>query len=224
MTRTLVLAHGAFGGPWCWKQLIVQLERRGVRCVAVDLNRGSLEADRAALQTQVDRLVAEGCRVSAIGHSLGCASTALLDPKTIASAIFIAGPVRGPGMPDIRGCISPGFSALIKPNGDGLSYIAPDDARDAFYHRCSANDAEAEIARLRPSFLYAVRPAPPPIWEEIPATYVVCNDDRVALNEFQLATAEVLPFSATLDSDHSPMIGQPEALAEIVMSALARAD
>ena len=119
MTKTLVLAHGAFHGPWCWHPLLTRLERQGVRCVAIDLNRGGLEADRSALQGEVDRLNTEGCRVSVIGHSLGCPSTALLDPKTLETAIFLAGPIAGPGMPDIDGCVSPEFTNSLEPQPDG---------------------------------------------------------------------------------------------------------
>ena len=49
MTEALVLAHGAFHGPWCWRPTISRLEKEGVRCVPIDLNRGGLDADRDAL-------------------------------------------------------------------------------------------------------------------------------------------------------------------------------
>ena len=35
---TFALIHGAWHGAWCWEQLIGELERRGHRAVAVDLD------------------------------------------------------------------------------------------------------------------------------------------------------------------------------------------
>jgi len=224
MKNTLVLAHGAFHGPWCWQPLMTRLEERGLRCVAVDLDRGGLEADRQILQGEVDRLRAAGCRVSAIGHSLGCTSTALLDPETIESAVFLAGPVVGPGMPDIGGCVSPDFTSALVPQPDGRVMIPLERAREIFYHRCPTEAADAAIAQLRPTFIYGAKPGAEPIWESIPSTYIECTDDRAVLPEFQHASAAVMAFSASLDSDHSPMLGEPDLLAEIVMKAIGRAD
>lgn len=225
MTKTLVLVHGAFHGPWCWQPLMERLEQQAVRCVAVDLNRGGLEADRQALQAEVDRLIDEGCRVSVIGHSLGCSPTVLLDPATIDSVIFLAGPVAGAGMPDITGRISPAITqSLERRRPDGRAMISLERARDVFYHRCPADVAESAIANLRPTFVYGAKPAARPIWESIPATYIECTDDRTVFPDFQHACAELLPFSASIDTDHSPMLNEPDALAEIVLEAMARGD
>jgi pimeloyl-ACP methyl ester carboxylesterase len=223
MIEALVLAHGAFHGPWCWDPAISRLEDRGIRCVAVDLNRGGLHADRDALQGAVDALRDEGCRVHAIGHSLGCPSVALLDPETIATAILLAGPVEGPGMPDMAECIFPDFMKKLLPQNDGRASMAREDARAAFYHRCPDESAEWALDRLRPTFVYGGEVADPPIWRAIPVTYIECTDDRAVRPEYQRAAAEQCPFSERLESDHSPMLGQPDRLAEIIVTAMGRA-
>jgi len=222
MTNALVLAHGALGGPWCWQALTAQLETMEIRCVAVDLDRGSLEADRAALQDEVDRLARADCRVSAIGHSLGCLPTALLDPVTLRSVIFLAGPVPGAGMPDAAECVFPAVSKAFERQADGRLSLPREVARDSMYHRCTRAEADASLGRLRPTFVYGARPAPEPIWEAIPATYIECSDDRMARPSFQRAIAARMPFSESLDWDHSPMIGRPDALAKIVGLAMAK--
>jgi pimeloyl-ACP methyl ester carboxylesterase len=92
----LVLAHGAFHGPWCWQPTMQVLESKGLRCVAVDLNRGGLQADRDALQATVNALRREeGCRVHAIGHSLGCASVQALDARQCDAASGLCWRIRG---------------------------------------------------------------------------------------------------------------------------------
>jgi hypothetical protein len=219
---TLVLAHGAFHGPWCWQLLMTRLEAQGIRCVAVELNQGGLEADRAALQHEVDRLRAEGASPSAIGHSLGCPSVALLDPASVDTVIFLAGPLAGPGMPDIAGCTTPGFVETLAAEPDGRMRIGREAAEAVFYHRCTREAANAALDQLRPTFVYGAEATTPPIWEVIPATYIECTDDRAVVPEFQHATAARLPYSEQMDSDHSPMLCQPDELAAIVMRALAR--
>lgn len=157
MNEALVLAHGAFHGPWCWRPTIERVEAKGVRCVAVDLNRGGLEADREALQAAVDAIL----------------------PR--------------------------------------------DFARNAFYHRCTEEEAEAALDQLRPTFVYGTKPADPPFWEQLPVTYIACSDDRAVQPAYQEAVAARLPLSATLDWDHSPMLGHAEALADVVLEAMRQA-
>lgn len=222
--EALVLAHGAFHGPWCWHPTLTRLEQHGLRCVAVDLNRGGLAADREALQDVVDSLREEGCRVHALGHSLGCCSVALLDPGTIASAMLLAGPVEGEGMPSSAECTAPDFIKKLLPQDDGRVALAREDARALFYHRCREDEAEWALDRLRPTFVYGGKALTPPLWESIPVTYIECTDDRAVRPEYQRAAAEKCSFSASLDSDHSPMLGQPDALCEIVRGAIGRAN
>jgi pimeloyl-ACP methyl ester carboxylesterase len=222
MNEALVLAHGAFHGPWCWKPTQSLLEKEGIQCVAVDLNRGGLEADRLALQGIVNSLREVGSRVHAIGHSLGCPSVSLLDPESIASATLLAGPVIGDGMPDIAHCTFPDFYSKLIPQQDGRSILSREDARAAFYHRCSDADAEWALDQLRATFVYGPEEASTPLWQAIPVTYVVCEDDRAVRPDFQQASAEQCPYSVRIDSDHSPMLGQPEVLSEIIQAAMAR--
>lgn len=224
MNEALVLAHGAFHGPWCWRPTIERVEAKGVRCVAVDLNRGGLEADREALQAAVDALRAEGARVHAIGHSLGCCSVAALDPTTLATAMLLAGPVANhPDLPDDRGMIGPGFIEHLQPQDDGRAILPRDFARNAFYHRCTEEEAEAALDQLRPTFVYGTKPADPPFWEQLPVTYIACSDDRAVQPSYQEAVSARLPLSATLDWDHSPMLGHAEALADVVLEAMRQA-
>ncbi|MEE3329364.1 MAG: alpha/beta hydrolase [Myxococcota bacterium] len=224
MEDVLVLAHGAFHGPWCWQPTLRPLEAAGVRCIAVDLDRGGLEADRAALQGVVDDLVDENCRVHAIGHSLGCSSVARLDPRTLATLTLLAGSAVGPGMPDPAGITFAGFGETLIAQSDGRTFLSREDARAIFYHRCSEKTTEAALDRLRPTFVYGGEETSPPIWDAIPVTYIECLDDRVVQPAFQRATAAQCPYSAALDSDHSPMLGQPEALASLVLEAMGRAN
>ena len=207
----LVLAHGAFHGPWCWEPLIHHLELAGVHCVAVDLNRGGLAADRDALHEAIDALRDDGHRVHAMGHSLGCASVASIDPARLASAVLLAGSVPPVGgMPPLTHTLAPGFLELLMPQPDGRAAIRREDARRIFYHRCDPARAEWALDRLRPTFVYLNRASEPILWETIPVTYVACAQDRTVAADYQREVARRMRHSAVKDSDHSPMLGNPE--------------
>ncbi|MCP4906455.1 MAG: alpha/beta hydrolase [bacterium] len=223
MTEALVLAHGAFHGPWCWDRTVARLQEQGIRCIAVDLNRGGLHADREALQGAVDAARDEGCRVHAIGHSLGCPPVALIDPKTIATAVLLAGPVEGPGMPGMADCTFEDFGSKLLPQEDGRAFMSRANARETFYHRCTDEEAEWALDRLRPTFVYGAEVADTPIWQAIPVTYIACTDDRAVRPDYQAAIARQIPFSTRIETDHSPMLGRSEELTEIIITAMGRA-
>ena len=225
-TDALVLAHGAFHGPWCWQPTIARLEAEGVRCVAVDLDRGGIEQDGAALQGVVDTLAASGARVHAIGHSLGCYAVAALAADSLTTATLLAGPIADrPDGPSVIEMTTPGFLKILKPQDDGRSFLSREDARAVFYHRCLPREGDWALERLRPTFVYGgATDRNPGFWQDLPVTYVVCTDDRAVRPDYQQAASALLPFSATIDADHSPMLGAPEALAPIVLEAMGRAD
>lgn len=217
MQDVALLVHGAFHGPWCWTRTIDALASLGVAAFAVDLDRGGLEADRQSLQSTVAELRAEGARVHAVGHSLGCCSIAALEPRSLASAVLVAGPIApGPGRPLPSEMLTKGFRENLEPRDDGRLLLSGEPARDAFYHRCRSADADWALAQLRPTFVYGAPQSVPPLWESLPVTYVACRQDRAIHYAYQAAAARALPASAELDSDHSPMLSQPERLAGLI--------
>ena len=222
----LVLAHGAFHGPWCWHPTMQVLEKKGLRCVAVDLNRGGLEADRDALQAVVDALrTEEGCRVHAIGHSLGCASVQALDAGTLASAMLLAGAVgAAPGMPHQGEMLAGDFLSKLIPQDDGRAFVSREDAKEMFYGGCKPEEAEWALDRLRPTFVYGSDSSDPIFWEALPVTYIACERDQAVDPAYQHQVVEQMRYGTVLDSDHSPMIGQPELLADAILEAMAKAD
>lgn len=225
MNDVLVLVHGAFHGPWCWQPTIDALATADLECFAIDLNRGGLEADRKALQEVVDARRADGQRVHAIGHSLGCSSVAALDPASLSSAIFLAGTVLGgEGFPSARGSIAPGFLDALEAQEDGRGFISRAAARDAFYHTCPTDRAEWALDRLRPTFVYGPPRPAHDFFDQVPTTFIACREDQVIPFTYAGPLAEAMPRSAILDGDHSPMIGCPEALARLIEEAIAAAD
>ncbi len=223
MSDSVVLVHGAFHDERCWNRFVPALEARGIRGVALTLYRGGLAGDAAAVQAVVDEERAAGHRVSALGHSLGCASVAQLDPTTLHTALFLCGPLVGPGMPPATECVYPRFFELSPRVSDGERCPTPQGAIDLFYDRCADEIAAEAAAQLRPMRPYGPEPTATPLWEHVASTYVVCTQDRSVPLDYQRACAAQLAHREELDSDHSPFLGQPDALADIVKHAIADA-
>ena len=55
-------------------------------------------------------------------------------------------------------------------------------------------------------------------------TYIACKRDQAVAPEYQLKIVDQMKYSVVLDSDHSPMLSQPEILAEAIQEAMAHAD
>jgi pimeloyl-ACP methyl ester carboxylesterase len=218
----ILFVHGAFHGPWCWEPVVTRLEERGVLCRCIELYRGGLEADVHAIREEVDALTAEGCEVVIVAHSLGCVSVSSLTPERIAHAVFLAGPLEGPGLPDSQHCTAPEFMPSLTHGEDG-AVIDPEAARALFYHDCSPADADAAIARLKPNRLYGPTQATEtPFYEAVPSTYIWCDDDRAVRPDYQRQIAKATRHSEGLETSHSPMLSAPDELVAALQRVLER--
>jgi pimeloyl-ACP methyl ester carboxylesterase len=218
MPPRLLLVHGAFHGAWCWDRLTPELERVGVAYQTVDLPFTSPDDDVAAVRRAID---SSDDRVAVLGHSLGgvVISAAAADGGSpygaCSSLIFLTAFMAAPGQTvDFSGASGIGEIQI----GEVTASIDPDAARRIFYHRCSAEDADWAAAQLRamPTSVLAAPPSPSPAWEVLPSTYIVCTDDQILSVVAQEQMAGNADRSAHIDSDHSPFLSCPKALAELL--------
>lgn len=214
----LLLVHGAFHGSWCWDRLRPALERLGISSEAVDLPFTSTEDDVAAVRRAIDT---SDESVTVLGHSFGGAviSAAAAErggPYGAATAlIFLTAIMSAPGQNvDFSG--APGMADVQF--GEVTASIAPNAARSAFYHRCSAEDGDWATARLRtmPTSVLLAPPPSSPAWQVVPSTYVACTDDHMLSLSAQEQMAQNAVRSRRIDSDHSPFLSCPGTLAEVV--------
>ncbi|MCH2170726.1 alpha/beta fold hydrolase [Myxococcota bacterium] len=215
MTTSLVLVHGAFHGVWCWERVAPLCEAAGIPTVCVELHRGSRQADIEALQEEVDHLVEEGSRVVALGHSLGCLAISELAAASVDHLVFLAGPALGGGAPDASSAMDPLFFEAVEQRDDGSMAVSLDHTRALFYHDCSDVDIEWANSKLRPNVNYDVGTlSDDPLWQQVPSTYLVCEQDGVLRPEYQRLVAAMMPAQVFLPTSHSPMLSRPELLAE----------
>lgn len=214
----LLLVHGAFHGAWCWERLRPEVESLGIRCEAVELPFTSAQDDVAAVRKAIDDSE-EG--VIVLGHSFGGAvisAAAAREGKPYGpttSLVFLTAFMTAPGQEvDFSG--APGIAEIQM--GEDTAWIDPNAARSVFYHRCSAQDADWATAQLRtmPTSVLLAAPEPSPAWQVLPSSYILCTDDHILSVSAQEQMAENADRTIRIDSDHSPFLSCPKALAEVL--------
>ncbi len=224
--RPVVLVHGAFHGAWCWAGLQAEFDRRGIPSYAIDLpGHGvspepltDLHGDAEAVSRVLERL---GEDIVLVGHSYGGAvigqadlgdrvsrlvylSALVLDEGEDAASAMATFPSETPG-------------TLFTRHGDGTVTADPSFGPSRFYNTCSSLEAAAAVARLSPQRASTFKqPTSRANWRSVPATYVRCLQDNAVPLVAQDHMAERCSDVLTIDSDHSPFLGAPGALADLL--------
>jgi pimeloyl-ACP methyl ester carboxylesterase len=220
---SIVLVHGAWGGSWVWERVVPLLERRGFRTVAVDLpsvgadpdDACSLALDAAAVTQVLDR---EDGPFVVCGHSYGgmVITRAAAGRSDVSRLVYLCAfmPDAGDSLYSITGGAAPWIHVL----DDGRTLPDLERAAAVGYLDCDARTAASAVARMRPQapapFL---DPVPVAAWREIPATYIVCTEDRslpveVQRDVFAPRAGEVVE----LASGHAAFFSQPERVADLL--------
>ncbi len=224
---TFGLVHGAWHGAWCFDGLVAELEKRGQRAVAVDLPRENADAGPAEYARAVaDGLAGSGRPLVLVGHSLGgltIANVAALIP--VDRLVYLCALVPQPGRrwdeTRLQGSMgSDEFNAAIEGRPDG-STIVSREVIGALYADSPAEVGLRAWERLGPQ-TYGITQKPSLDFPPTPATYIVGGHDRAILPEWARRTAReqlgVEPVE--IDSDHSPFLGRPAELADLLLGLL----
>ncbi|WP_066681158.1 alpha/beta fold hydrolase [Caulobacter sp. CCH9-E1] len=227
-----ILVHGAWHGAWCWSRLETLLQRQGHSAEAIDLP-GVGEA-AAALGgiglADCARAIVEAIGnepVWLVGHSLGgaaIAAAAAMRPDRVEALVYVAAsaPLAGESHLQALG-LGPAGAAVPKMIVDaerGVAALSRSDRIAAFYSACP--DGLAGWAADRCATWQALGPAAEPLPRDPPADlarfYVQCARDETIPLETQAAMSARLALAgcATLDTDHSPFLSNPAALAEAI--------
>lgn len=220
---TVALVHGAWGGSWCWERVVPLLEERGVRSLIVDLpsvgadpaEPPDLSADAAAVGRALD--AARGPFV-VCGHSYGgmVVTVAAAGRPDVAQLVYLCAfmPDVGESLFTLTGGPAPWIDLLE----DGRTLPNLEHAVATRYADCDPETAASGVARLRPQVTAPfTETVPAAAWREIPATYVICTEDRALPVELQREMfAPRASDVVELSSGHAPFFSQPERVAALL--------
>jgi pimeloyl-ACP methyl ester carboxylesterase len=200
-----------------------ELARVGITSDTVDLPFTSAADDVETVRTAIASTDGE---VSVLGHSFGGAVISAAAAQdgvpygNVASLIYLTAFMTAhEQIIDFSG--APGMAAILL--DEATASVDPVAAESAFYHRCTAEDAHWAIAQLRPmptSVLVAPL-ALSPAWQVVPSAYIVCDDDRILSTTAQEQMAVNADAIFRIDSDHSPFLSCPAALAAVLSEIIA---
>ena len=234
---TIVLIHGAWHGAWCWHKLIPLLETGGANVLAPDLPSMGQDITPPNVITLdywanfiAGLIEKEPAPVVLVAHSRGgivASRVAELVPARIRKLVYVAAyllPARATLAAEARRDTDSLIPDNMIPAASGLTCtVRASVIREAFYGRCSDADYEFARERLSPEPLKPLVTALEISGERfgrVPRAYVETTFDRVITPAAQRRMREALPCDPvfTLETDHSPFLSQPDALARILIS------
>ena len=234
-----ILVHGGAHGGCCWDKLVPVLEDRGHRALAPDL--AGMGEDRTPIaEVTMDRwgddiaalARTQDAPVVLVGHSRGgpvISEAGERAPEAMLGLVYLTAVLLENGMAasDSFASVDPMLMSGTRPSEDGSSFlIERETAARHFYHRVGREDVEEALDRLCPE---PIAPNQQPIrvtearWGSLPRAFIECSDDRALRLPTQRQMQAALPCDPviTLDSDHSPFLHMPEAVADALESIAA---
>jgi pimeloyl-ACP methyl ester carboxylesterase len=233
----IVLVHGSFHGAWCWEYMVPLLEARGHHVLAPNLPASGGDPapfDNANLLTYATRIAGAIDELSGpvvlVGHSMGgivSSQVAEWRPERLAAVVYVVGLLLRPdetlvSFLDAHSHL--GIEDLVLKNmqvsADGMrATFPPAAAVDVFYKMCSPADAAAAAARLRAQRTQVYRDPlklTPQRYGQVRRFYIEALQDRAISTVVQRLMTSRMPCERifTLDTDHSPFLCAPGALAE----------
>lgn len=224
----ILLAHGAWAGPWVWDALIDGWDgRRGL--TAVDLRTAPDDTDADLVDRLVDAIRGDSGSVLLVAHS-GAAALALSAAERCADQVrglvSIAGLVLPPGLDlvtvaaEIGLDTTFGIGAFLQSTPAG-TVVPPAAAVAVFFHELDARQAVDSATRLVPQAPGALAHSPDStsaVTGRIPHLYVEATLDRSVPLALQrhLQRRTGLGEVATIASGHVPQVAHPDRVRQLI--------
>ena len=228
----VVFVHGACvrDGSWWWHRAAAALHERGISSVAPPLpscgeggrpagpHGPGLPEDVAAVRAA---LTERDEPVVVVAHSYGgiLAAEAAAGAQTVRHLVFVSSYLPEPGESlSTFGADPPPPFLDFDPDGGTFG------ARPELFAETFAQDCPPDIARdaaallVRQTLAVTRQPVRAAAWHDVPATYVICTEDRgtpaAAQRQFSRRADTVIEVKA----GHHPFLSQPQTIAGIIAS------
>ena len=218
---TIILVHGAWADGYCWSNIILPLEQRGLKVICAPIPLTSLSNDTAALTWALERTSGP---VVLVGHAYSGAVIAAVRDDRVNSLVYIAAlaPDEGETVAKVFYRDAPSLEQpKMVPDSHGLVWMPDDAFRRALAHKASLDQARIATAVQRPIAVQCIQePAPTPLWKSKPSWFLIAEEDRMINPKTQHFMAARM--GATVRShrvDHTPMYSEPGVVVEVILEA-----
>ena len=218
---TIILVHGAWADGSCWKDVILPLERHGLKVACAPIPLTSLSNDVSALTRALERTSGP---VVLVGHAYGGAVIGAIHEERVKSFVYVAALA-----PDQGETAAQAFyrdeahpeAPKLAPDKHGFIWLPEDGFSRAVAHKASTDQAKVLAAVQRPISLQCIQEAAPvPGWKTKPSWFLLAEEDRMINPKTQQFMAHRM--GAKIRSsrlDHSPMYTASDLVVELILEA-----
>jgi pimeloyl-ACP methyl ester carboxylesterase len=221
---TIILVHGAWADGYCWSNIILPLEQRGLSVICAPIPLTSLTNDATALSRALEQTSGP---VALVGHAYSGAVVAAVREDRVKSLVYIAAlaPDEGETVSKVFYRDPPHPEApKLAPDSHGFIWMPVDGFRRAVAHKASTDQTSIAAAVQRPIAVQCIQaPAPAPLWKSKPSWFLIAEEDRMISSKTQHFMADRM--GATVRShrvDHTPMYSEPAVVIEVILEAARR--
>jgi len=217
----VVAVHGAWADGSSWKDVILGVEREGIRIVAAPIPLTSFGDDTSALKHALARV--QGPVILA-GHAYAGAVIAAVNDERVKALVYIAAlaPDEGETVAQVfyRDVPHPQAPKLA-PDGDGFIWMPDEGFKNAFAQHATAEQIALSIAVQRPISVKCIQePVTKPAWRSKPSWFLIAEEDRMINPKTQHFMAERMGATTrSLPVDHTPLLSAPEKVVNIILEA-----
>ncbi|HVH90143.1 MAG TPA: alpha/beta hydrolase [Candidatus Acidoferrum sp.] len=217
----IILVHGAWADGSCWNNVILPLQRHGLKVICAPIPLTSLTDDIAALRRALERTSGP---VVLAGHAYAGAVIGATDEKRVKSLVYVSAlaPDEGETVAQVfyRNPSHPEAPKLA-PDSHGFIWMSDDGFRRAVAHRASLDQTNIATAVQRPIAVQCIQePAPTPAWKMKPSWFLIAEEDRMINPKTLHFMADRM--KAKVHShpvDHSPMYTEPNLVVDVILDA-----
>src|SRR5258708_7481049 len=207
----IILVHGAWADGSCWNNVILPLQRHGLKVICAPIPLTSLTDDIAALTRALERTSGP---VVLAGHAYAGALIGATDEKRVKSLVYVSAlaPDEGETVAQVfyRNPSHPEAPKLA-PDSHGFIWMSGDGFRRAVAHRASLDQTNIATAVQRPIAVQCIQePAPTPTWKTKASWFLIAEEGRmINPKTLHFMAGRMKAKDQSLPVDHSPMYKEP---------------
>ena len=218
---TVVLFHGAWADGSCWNDVILPLERQGLKVICAPIPLTSLSNDASALTRALERTTGP---VVLVGHAYGGAVIGAIHEERVKSFVYIAALA-----PDEGETVAQMFyrdesypkAPKLAPDKHDFIWMPEDGFGRAVAHKASVERTRVLAAVQRPISVQCIQEAAPvPGWKTKPSWFLLAEEDRMINPKTQQFMARRMSAKVRASRvDHSPMYTATDLVVDVILEA-----
>jgi pimeloyl-ACP methyl ester carboxylesterase len=223
-----LLVHGAWGGAWCWDEVVKELDVRGESWRTVNLPSSQIGIDPKSDLDFDAKVVADAANnvdgsVVLVGHSYAGAVITQAAPLVdhLVSLFYIAATVPdiGQSHSDIARLVQvrTEMDSAIHLDRDVL-HLDLELAALALYQESTSELREWAKSQLSTQTLASFRGARTATSVDVPSRYVLCRNDHALDPTLQDLVSKRCDDVVEIDSDHCPFLSHSVQLVDILLN------